>query len=114
MPKAMERLGRVKISFPKTVQNDQGEWILVMGEPEPCVKVKYFTWGPGTSNRKPGKDGYVEWVEVFPIDQRNHRAGHPRHLAGYSEDNTFVRQSCVSPSCSFYSDLCKYGNFKFG
>ena len=109
MPKPLERLGRIRIAgLPKVVNKDQGDGttiveIVTPDTPEPCVKVKYFTWDGG-------KQKYEEHVEVFPIDQSG-RADHPKCPSGYSEDGT--KLSCVSPSCSFYSDLCKYASFRW-
>ena len=65
-----------------------------------------------------GGDGrYIEdWTRsLYPVLQVNgfgHRPMHPRHPTGYDIE-TGVVNSCVSPSCSFYSDLCSYAGFRW-
>lgn len=48
---------------------------------------------------------------IYPVDQ-NGRAAHKKHPSGYDE-STSKRIGCIAPSCSFYSDLCKYGQFRW-
>jgi hypothetical protein len=62
-----------------------------------------------------GGDGrYKEtWTRsLFPKNQVRH-TWHPRHPTGYGVETGKVN-ACVSPSCSFYSALCKYGEFTWG
>lgn len=59
-----------------------------------------------------GGDGrYKEtWTRsLFPKNQVRH-TWHPRHPTGYGVETGKVN-ACVSPSCSFYGALCKYGEF---
>lgn len=62
-----------------------------------------------------GGDGrYKEtWTRsLFPKNQVRH-TWHPRHPTGYGVETGKVN-ACVSPSCSFYGALCKYGEFTWG
>lgn len=62
-----------------------------------------------------GGDGrYKEtWTRsLFPKNQARH-TWHPRHPTGYGVETGKVN-ACVSPSCSFHSALCKYGEFTWG
>lgn len=83
--KKLERLGKLK-------------------HPEhgPCVRAAFYTWD-GTR--------HVRTEAIFPVRQAKHTC-HPRHPTGYDE-RTDDRVASVSPSCSFYSDLCRFGNFKW-
>jgi hypothetical protein len=61
-----------------------------------------------------GGDGrYKEtWARsLFPKKQA--RVSHPRHPTGYCMETGKVN-GCISPSCSFHSALCKYGEFTWG
>jgi hypothetical protein len=61
-----------------------------------------------------GGDGrYKEtWARsLFPKDQS--RPMHRRHPTGYDME-TGKANGSISPSCSFYSALCKYGEFTWG
>lgn len=90
--KTMTREGRIK-------DTDLGE----------CVRVKLRSWvGPLYAGDK-GKEMWEEYV--FPRNQWIH-AFHPRHPSAI---NLVSKQltACVSPSCSYYQELCKYGNFRW-
>lgn len=61
-----------------------------------------------------GGDGrYAEdWTRsLFPVDQSK-VATHPRHPSGFCME-TGARNACISPSVSFYSDLCSYAGFRW-
>lgn len=75
-----------------------------------CVRAAFSTWeGPVTSSETGRR---IRHSGLFPVDQRGH-ACHRRHPTGYDEA-TGVRMATVSPSCSFYVDLCRYGQFTWG
>lgn len=94
MPKPMERLGRVK-------HPDLGE----------CVKVRLWSWEGPAELGEAGQ--YVSQVLLFPKHQHG-RVKHPRHPTGYAVDgNIITGRASVSPSCSYYSELCRYGEFRF-
>lgn len=50
-------------------------------------------------------------VVLFPVDQRE-RARHPKHATGYDPE-TGESMGCYSPSLSFYSELCRYAQFRW-
>lgn len=88
----MERLGRETHS-----QLGKGVWVR-----------NAFWEGP----EAPGETGRTVFQKAFfPIDQ-SRRAAHPRHPSGYDAEGR--RVACVSPSCSFYRDLCRYAGFRWG
>lgn len=89
--KSMERLGRVKHPL--------------LGE---CVKVKLRHWvGPVYA----GDKGKEVWTEaLFPKEQFKHQI-HARHASGFDQEGN--RVICVSSSCSYSSELNKYGNFRW-
>jgi hypothetical protein len=88
----IERLGRVKHP--------------VLGD---CVKVKLRHWvGPVYAGDK-GKEVWTDYL--FPRDQFNH-AMHPRHASGFDPNGKNVT-GCFSPSLSYFSELCKYANFRW-
>lgn len=68
-----------------------------------CVRVKYVS------------DGITQ-TYVFPRDQLGILM-HPRHPTGiYTQTTKLVikdERACVSPSCSFYGDLCKTVEFRW-
>lgn len=74
----------------------------------PGVRVRLRAWeGPDRA----GEQGRYRWTgHLFPSDQDG-RAAHPRHPSGYDESGN--RTICVSPSCSYYEDLCRYGAFRW-
>lgn len=69
-----------------------------------CVKVAFSTWDGGTQRHN-------RTEAVFPILQAGQTL-HPRHPTGYSE-TTGERVACISPSCSFYSELLRYAGFRW-
>ena len=73
-----------------------------------CVKVALSHWeGP----ESPGDEGQRVMTEhLFPKNQ-SARAVYPRHPSGF--DQSGARSLCVSPSASYYSQLCKYGEFRW-
>lgn len=50
-------------------------------------------------------------VVLFPVDQRS-RTMHPKHPTGY-DPNTLERAGSYAPSLSFYSELCRYAQFRW-
>lgn len=73
------------------------------------VAAELRTWeGPVEA----GQEGYEVWTPLlFPRDQWRH-AMHPRQPTGYNLINGRSRSS-VAPSCRFYGELCRYGNFRW-
>jgi hypothetical protein len=49
-------------------------------------------------------------IVLFPVNQ--FRTMHPRHPSGYYPE-TGKYEACYSPSCSFYSELVKYAQFRW-
>lgn len=83
----MERLG--KVSHP------------LIGS---MVKVALVTWD-GSRQRQDRRE------LLFPTDQRRITM-HPKHPTGFDPE-TGTPAASVAPSCSFYADLCRYGQFRW-
>lgn len=52
------------------------------------------------------------WTRSLFPEEQGHLQAHHRHPSGFCVE-TGIRNACVSPSCSFYGDLCRYGNFRW-
>jgi hypothetical protein len=67
-----------------------------------CVRVKLRHW-----------EGREVWTEVLvPAEQHKHLQ-HPRHITAFTPDGS-DRKYCISPSVSYFADLVKYANIRWG
>lgn len=73
------------------------------------IRVILRSWEGPTRPGEVGRERFTE--HLFPRDQRKHEM-HPRHPTGY-DPVTLDRSASVSPSCSYYRELCRLGRFRW-